>query len=62
VPLPHISCAEFELSWTASTDDVTPQDLIRYDVFVNGRLSDVQVGSGARSINDGNFGESTLSR
>jgi chitinase len=50
--------AEFWLSWTESTDNVTPQDFIRYDVFVNGQLSDVQVGSGARSINYGNFGES----
>jgi hypothetical protein len=50
--------AEFWLSWTESTDNVTPQDFIRYDVFVNGELSDVQVGTGARSINYGNFGES----
>ena len=50
--------AEFWLSWTESTDNVTPQDFIRYDVYVNGELSDVQVGTGARSINYGNFGES----
>jgi chitodextrinase len=50
--------AEFELSWTESTDNVTPQDYIRYDVYVNGELSDVQFGTGARSINYGNFGES----
>ena len=49
--------AEFWLSWTESTDNVTPQDFIRYDVYVNGELSDVQVGTGARSINYGNFGE-----
>jgi chitodextrinase len=49
--------AEFWLSWTESTDDVTPPDFIRYDVYVNGLFSDVVFGSGARSINYGNFGE-----
>jgi hypothetical protein len=49
--------AEFELSWAESTDNVTPQDFVRYDVYLNGVLSDVQVGTGARSINYGNFGE-----
>jgi chitinase len=49
--------AEFWLSWTESTDNVTPQDFIRYDVYVNGELSDIQVGTGAQSINYGNFGE-----
>lgn len=49
--------AEFWLSWTESTDNVTPQDFIRYDVYVNGVFSDVLVGTGARSINYGNFGE-----
>lgn len=49
--------AEFWLSWTESTDNVTPQDFIRYDVYVNGELSDIQVGTGANSINYGNFGE-----
>jgi hypothetical protein len=50
--------AEFELSWTESIDNVTPQDFIRYDVYVNGQFSDVLVGTGARSINYGNFGQS----
>jgi hypothetical protein len=54
----HFGDAEFWLSWSESTDNVTPQDFIRYDVYVNGALSDVQVGIGARSINYGNFGES----
>lgn len=49
--------AEFWLSWTESTDNVTPQDFIRYDVYVNGVFSDVLVGTGARSINYGNFGQ-----
>jgi hypothetical protein len=50
--------AEFWLSWTESTDSVTPQDFIRYDVYVNRELSDVQFGMGAQSINYGHFGES----
>jgi hypothetical protein len=37
---------------------VTPQDYSRYDVFVNGELSDVQARSGAGSISYGNLGES----
>lgn len=49
--------AEFWLDWTESTDNVTPQDFIRYDVYVNGELSDIQVGSGANSVNYGNDGE-----
>ncbi|MGH7133773.1 MAG: fibronectin type III domain-containing protein [Phycisphaerales bacterium] len=49
--------AEFWLSWTESTDNVTPQDFIRYEVYVNGELSDIQVGTGARSINYGTFGK-----
>jgi fibronectin type 3 domain-containing protein len=54
----HFGDAEFWLSWTESTDNVTAQDFIRYDVYVNGDLSDVQFGTGAQSINYGNFGES----
>jgi chitinase len=53
----HFGDAEFWLSWTESTDNVTPQDFIRYDVYVNGELSDIQFGTGANSINYGNFGE-----
>ena len=56
----HFGDAEFWLSWTESTDDVTPQDFIRYDVYVNGELSDIQFGTGANSINYGNFGQLNL--
>ena len=35
---------EFTLSWTASTDDVTPQEYIRYDLYVNGLRLNVTVG------------------
>lgn len=51
---------EFWLSWTDSTDDVTPREFIRYNVYVNGMLSDIVVGSGARSINYGNLGEANV--
>ena len=53
----HFGDAEFWLSWTESTDNVTPQDFIRYDVYVNGELSDIQFGTGANSINYGNLGQ-----
>jgi hypothetical protein len=32
------------VSWTASTDDLAPQSLLRYDVYVNGELRAVVVG------------------
>ncbi len=54
----HFGDAEFWLSWTESTDGVTAQDFMRYDVYVNGVVSDIQWGTGAQSINYGNFGQS----
>lgn len=53
----HFGDGEFWLSWAESTDNVTSQDFIMYHVFVNGEFSDMVVGTGARSINYGNFGE-----
>jgi hypothetical protein len=41
---------EINAFWTASTDDFTPQSLIRYDVYLNGELVDVTVGSWTRSV------------
>jgi chitodextrinase len=38
------------LRWTPSTDDVAPQPLIRYDVYVNGELRTVVVGQAAAQI------------
>jgi len=35
---------EFELTWTASTDSVTPQAFIRYDIYLNGIWLDSTVG------------------
>jgi chitodextrinase len=38
------------LRWTPSTDDVAPQSLIRYDVYVNGELRTVVVGQATAQI------------
>jgi hypothetical protein len=43
--------AEFSLFWTQSTDNLDPQSVIEYHIYVNGELSDLMVGSGGRSIN-----------
>jgi len=51
--------AEFEVTWSASTDNVDPQSLIRYDIYVNGVLHDVRVGT-TRSTNYGVFGTNTI--
>jgi hypothetical protein len=37
---------EINLYWTQSVDDNDPQSVIRYDVYVNGVLDDIQVGTG----------------
>lgn len=37
---------EFELNWTQSTDNVTPQAYIRYDIYLNGAGLDSTVGRG----------------
>jgi hypothetical protein len=36
--------------WDPSTDDLAPQSLIRYDVYVNGELRTVMVGSTSAPI------------
>jgi hypothetical protein len=48
---------EVHLNWDQSTDDFDPQPVIRYDVYVNGVLSDILVGTGRRSIVYANVGE-----
>jgi hypothetical protein len=35
---------EINVSWDPSTDDFDPQSIIRYDVYLNGVLSDITVG------------------
>jgi hypothetical protein len=42
--------AHLILRWDASTDDLAPQSLIRYDVFVNGELRAVVVGQPTAQI------------
>jgi len=43
--------AEFSLFWTQSTDNLDPQSVIEYHIYVNGVLSDLMFGTGGRSIN-----------
>jgi len=50
-------CDEVHLNWDQSTDDFDPQSVIRYDVYVNGVLSDTLFGSGGKSIVYGNPGQ-----
>jgi chitodextrinase len=50
---------EMNLSWAESTDDVDPQDAIRYEVYVNGDLADVVFGTGS-SISYGVFGTNVI--
>jgi chitinase len=50
---------EIELFWDQSTDDLDPQFLIRYDVFINGVLNAVVVGQG-RTIVSGVAGVNTI--
>lgn len=52
--------AEIDLTWNQSTDDLDPQWVIKYNVYVNGVLADVVVGRG-RSIIYGDFGVNTVS-
>jgi len=37
---------EMNVTWAESTDDVDPQDAIRYEVYVNGELADIVFGTG----------------
>jgi chitodextrinase len=51
---------EILVRWVLSTDDLDAQSIIRYDVFVNGVLSDITVGR-SRSIVYGINGMNTIS-
>jgi hypothetical protein len=51
---------ETHISWTQSTDDFDAQSNIRYDVYVNGVLSDVLFGSGGESIVYAEVGNNTI--
>ena len=49
------------VSWAPSTDDLTPQSLIRYDVYINGVLSAVVVGNTTANTEvDSNPGVNTI--
>jgi chitodextrinase len=46
----HFGDGEVHLSWIQSTDDFTPQTLIRYDVYVNGVLDHSTAGIGSAIV------------
>jgi hypothetical protein len=51
---------EINAFWAASTDDFTPQSLIRYEVYLNGELADATMGSWTRSVMYGVHGTNTI--
>jgi hypothetical protein len=51
---------ETHFRWTQSTDDFDEQSNIRYDVYVNGVLSDILFGSGGPSIVYAEFGDNVI--
>ena len=53
------SPTEFHVTWTASTDNSDVQADIRYEVYVNGELSDIVYGE-TLSVNYGVFGLNTV--
>ena len=50
---------ELLVTWTASTDNVDPQSQIRYEVFINGTLNEVVVGTN-RTTTYGVLGTNTI--
>ena len=53
------SPTEFHLTWTPSTDNSDVQADLHYEVYVNGKLSDVVPGK-TFSVNYGDFGQNTV--
>jgi chitodextrinase len=51
---------EFQLWWTASTDNVDPQSSIRYEIFVNGKLENIIIGASYSRSNYGVSGSNTV--
>jgi len=43
-------CNQVLLTWTQSTDNFTPQSLIRYDIYVDGFLDHSVVGVGSTTV------------
>ena len=52
--------ANFIVRWDPSTDDFAPQSLIRYDVFVNGELRAVVVGTTAAIVESDFLADNTI--
>jgi hypothetical protein len=50
---------EMQFSWGASTDDVTPQNVIIYEIYVNGALENTAVGT-TQSSGYGVFGQNVV--
>ena len=48
------------VSWDPSTDDLTPQSFIRYDVYVNGELRAVVVGEAIAQV-EADYGVNNIS-
>ena len=51
---------EMSLMWTQSVDDFDAQSVIRYDVYVNGRLEDILIGKSFLQTLYGEFGSNTV--
>jgi fibronectin type 3 domain-containing protein len=51
---------EIHVRWNQSTDDLDPQSIIRYDVYVNGVFDHSLVGSGGPAIVYGEPGQNTI--
>lgn len=51
---------EFQLWWNVSSDNVTPQSNLRYEIFVNGRLENIIFGTGFSASNYGVSGSNTI--
>lgn len=51
---------ELSLSWTQSTDNVDAKQAIRYEIYINGALAEIVVGTG-QTISYGEFGSNLIS-
>jgi len=51
---------EFQLWWTASTDNVDTQSSLRYEIYVNGRLENIIIGAAYSRSNYGVKGSNTV--
>ncbi len=56
----HWGDGEIHVTWTQSTDNVTEQSFIKYEVYVNDVLSDITVGSGFSIVYSPNPGAGGL--